>query len=315
MGRRRGTGGRLALLACAVVLSALLSSFVVDRRGLSSLAVVGPSSASRGNGNATASRRWDGGGDDDAVDFRAVPSFEGGGGPSEDPAEASCRALSRHMGGGWEHEHGADPDGPAAASGYYFPKELGWLRGEGSPSEWAECVRSTDGTMYQGPLGNQCGACGVTGFRPSHSTWSLPGEGGKGPETKPEPLREEEEDPPAIALVKRLSRRNQTLCIAGDSVDKQLYRALNNLLVRHGNLPGGQQHGYTVTTSERIVKVNYTAVSPTLEWVRGWMVMNDIPERTLRVRAPGGEEYSATVRMIKTYAWTPWNTLFMDECE
>ncbi|EJK55426.1 hypothetical protein THAOC_24843, partial [Thalassiosira oceanica] len=119
-------------------------------------------------------------------------------------------------------------------------------------------------------------------------------------------------DPPAIALVRRLSLRNQTLCIAGDSIDKQLYAALHRLLVRQGNLPG--RHGYTVKTSGRIVEVNYTAISPTLGWVKGWMVMNDIPERTFTVWGPEGEVFGATVRFIKTYAWTPWNTLFMDEC-
>ena len=149
--------------------------------------------------------------------------------------------------------------------------------------------------------------CGVPGFRPSHSTW-LTNEDGKGPERDGDG-----EDPPAVALVKRLSIRNQTLCIAGDSIDKQLYDALNNLLVRRGNLPG--QYGYTVKTKERIVKVNYTAISPTLGWVQGWMVMNDIPERTYTVWGPEGKVYSATLRFIKTYAWTPWNTLFMDECE
>lgn len=323
MGRRRGT---TAVLACAVVLLALLATFVVDRRGLSSVSAVVPSLANAtarvgSNGTSAASllsslRRRGGWGNVSAwrrpsSPSGGKPSLEESGGPS-DPAEASCRTLQRHIGGRWEHEYELDPSSTFPAAGRYLPKELGWLRGEGSPSEWAQCVHSTDGTMYQGSLGNQCGACAVPGFRPSHSTW-LPSGDGKSPGETAGPGGDDDGgDPPAIALVRRLSLRNQTLCIAGDSIDKQLYAALNRLLVRQGNLPG--RHGYTVKTSGRIVEVNYTAISPTLGWVKGWMVMNDMPERTFTVWGPEGEVFGATVRFIKTYAWTPWNTLFMDEC-
>lgn len=240
-----------------------------------------------------------------------------------------CERLASHEGGHWEHHYPSSLNGSEAAIqdlvlGHllnassvrerYFPVEIDWMAGNNWPanrlSAGCNIEYNPDGhgsLMYQSSLGNQCGkqSCLVQGFRPSLSHW-VPANISYGSPSTGGPTS------PTLNLVHRLAKANRTLCLAGDSIDYQFYDALLHNIFRQQLL----QNRINVTVGERRdVPVNYTNETGVPLYTI-YATMQSIKETTVTLAdaADGGAAHSATIRYFQTYGWSPWNTMFMEDC-
>lgn len=199
----------------------------------------------------------------------------------------------------------------------YFPQELNWMAGY----DWPETlfrVRGDDPPiMYRSRLGNQGGSCGRDKFQPSLSMW-IPADVNNS--SMMSRINKKKILSPSLRLIERLARskKHNTLCMLGDSIDFQFYDALRYNIMRQQTL----QNDINISMSDTIfIPVNYTngthgtGVPPYM----GWMTMTDIQETKISLRYNNDDhdssmKHTAVFRYYQSYGWSPWSTLFMDDC-
>mmetsp|Transcript_18160 Transcript_18160/g.39515 ORF Transcript_18160/g.39515 Transcript_18160/m.39515 type:complete len:602 (+) Transcript_18160:168-1973(+) len=232
----------------------------------------------------------------------------------------------------------------------YLPQEIDWLRGKNLPDGKGEkCNAFGRGAMYTSTMGNQCErwCYGHDSFRPSHSVWTLDENDDDGKDSvgssknnnnimQQNQQQEEQQhhqqqnhnpyNTPSMKLIQRLSKRNETLCFAGDSIDSQIHDALSNnlrriqLLLQNNinnlkNNHGQQQLLARITVDEREIAVDYVKeYGDGAEWIKGWMVMTAIKETSVTVEWRDGSRSTSRFQFFKTYGYPPWNFEFMNEC-
>lgn len=241
----------------------------------------------------------------------------------------SCEALALHEGGHWEHLHSSEL-GNGSQSGailnsssvreQYLPIEIDWLAGKNWPGNtWNQEHRASrredyqydgdDALMYTSKMGNQLGKCGVPGFEPTLSRWvaadnttsKIDGTAREGPAS------------PTLRLVQRLAKAKKNMCLMGDSIDFQFSYALRHNLFRQRLL----QDRINITISSRQIPVNYTNETGSPPYI-SWMTMQNIPETTVSLKDledDGGTTHFTTIRYFLAYGWSPWNALFMEDCD
>ena len=254
----------------------------------------------------------------------------------------SCKTLLLHEGGHWEHHyyHQQLLDSTTKKELYtsifnntiqhYFPQEMDWILNNRSwPDSWVTCFHSDISDtqppyMYQSKLGNQCGSCGVVGFQPSLSTW-VPAQFTNASTSnnatteyiaqiqQPEYDKNVEGMSPSLRLIQQLAESNDTLCLAGDSIDFQFYDALRNNLIRQQYLLRlhklqqsnlfNQIQNLSISETRRI-PVNFTDFGLPPYHIY-WMTMDNIIETTVTLTYANGSTYTSTFRYFKTYGWSP----------
>mmetsp|Transcript_30025 Transcript_30025/g.63668 ORF Transcript_30025/g.63668 Transcript_30025/m.63668 type:complete len:329 (+) Transcript_30025:255-1241(+) len=242
-----------------------------------------------------------------------------------------CEAIMLHEGGRWLH-HYFSPynqslfnNASSLIRKTFLPTEIDWLAQEKVQySSWNECLppneRERHGIMYKSKLGNQCG-CAIKEFKPSLSMWLPAVSTISGSQSPPRANIHHDTNTnatasPSIRLIQRLAKANQTLCFAGDSIDFQFYDALRNNLNRQKSL----QNQINVTVgSNRQIPVNYTNETGRPQYT-GFMSMNIIEETVVSLEYNNtdhnyaGQTHTSVFRYFKTYGWSPWNTVFMQDC-
>ncbi|KAL7528668.1 hypothetical protein ACHAWF_002657 [Thalassiosira exigua] len=188
----------------------------------------------------------------------------------------SCQQLLAHENGHWKHNFHSEGRAPflnhRSTHQMYFPMEKGWLRGNSLPENFAKCTWSNKYFMYKSLLGHQCG-CGVKGFAPSHSVWVHNVTSGMSSPNGANPGYPEAS--PTVLLARRLADANATLCFSGDSIDYQIYVAMQNNLQRmhqlHQLYNPGKSKLFSVAKREIMVTGKYPTQPGKVDdwWLRG----------------------------------------------
>lgn len=258
-----------------------------------------------------------------------------------------CNILLSHEKGHWQHTT-SDTFPSALQSNpsikrLLFPKEVEWMKGRLPWQGFDTCKYEKNMLMYNGIVGHQCG-CGVRGFEPSLPEWIF--------DTTIKSRQYSDEDDAihpswaeyyessaTLRLARELANANATLCFAGDSIDYQIYYAMQNNLKRVSQL-----HAMHSSVSPRILNVmtreivvNHTTTPGTMD---DWFLNGRRPPNgdgsfvTGNRPPPGGfgSMYSiletkawfkneneldsklARIRYFMTYGWSPWNVDFMENC-
>ena len=191
-------------------------------------------------------------------------------------------------------------------------------------------------------MGNQCG-CGTRGFQPSHSIWVYdndtinsttflgvrhnPGNTNRTKSSNPVQLHPYLGSA-TIRLAQRTSKANATLCFAGDSIDLQFYRAIENNLRRLIQLQQLQDTNtpFNIYLTTSNVAVNHTTKPGSIraghrpsaeDPYHGFRLMDVIEETMVYMDEDSVEGRGLRVgrfRYYKFYGWSPWNVEFMEEC-
>ena len=274
-------------------------------------------------------------------------------------ADSYCQALMDHESGHWQHYLLDDPsdfkNGRASLLNdtsihkMYFPKEMEWIKGK-NLQNFGTCTQSINILMYNSNMGHQCG-CGVRGFRPTHSVWVRDNTTknsigmvkqntmNSATTTFPTSSTNHHDNSPTFRLVKHLASVDGTLCFAGDSMDFQIYNAMQNNLIRLMQLH--QIHNFNtpkpLSIVSREIPVNHTTEPGNInDWYLHGHRPPDGDGSFLHGRRPPpggfGSMYSiletkaffsdgnssqvrrARIRYYMTYGWSPWNVDFMEEC-
>jgi len=231
-----------------------------------------------------------------------------------------CEALTLHEKGNWQH-HYFSPNGSEGSipswntssfQNMYLPQEIDWIEGNKLPSTNSSTTNkcNTRGVMYTSPMGNQCFPwCGVEGFRPSHSVWTVQNSGDNDDARMTTTTTRGRNNSqqhhylgsPSLRLIQRLAKFNETLCFAGDSIDFQIYAALLNNLQRIQLLQSqSDDNRVRISLESREIPVNYTKeYGEGAEWIKGWMVMRNIPETRVTLEYGDGNISTSAFRWYK----------------
>ncbi|KAL3793881.1 hypothetical protein HJC23_002128 [Cyclotella cryptica] len=259
-----------------------------------------------------------------------------------------CNALLAHEEGHWQHTS-YDSFAQLAMNNpsikrLHFPKELDWLKGRVPSNGFGTCSWEKNMLMYNGILGHQCG-CEVRGFQPSLSEWVY------NTTARPSTLDNLDENSgfhpswneyyktsATLRLARMLANANATLCFAGDSIDYQIYYAMQNNLKRVSQLHAMHYGGNPelVHVMDREIKVTHSTEPGTMEdWYRtgrrppdgdgsfvtgnrpppgGFGSMYSILETKAWFENDNLNPKLARIRFFMTYGWSPWNVEFMESC-
>ena len=148
----------------------------------------------------------------------------------------TCSALKAHQDGHWKHTSNLTGSVDFAHSVFqYYPKEVSWLLREGVQPDFGFCMPPRQYLSYTTSVGHQCG-CKHSDFAPTHSKWTHRGMAAVADPILLEGRPNYAEMSPTVRLAKSLAKAQGTICLAGDSIDYQIYVALGNNLKRAAQL-------------------------------------------------------------------------------
>ena len=209
----------------------------------------------------------------------------------------------------------------------YLSQEMNWLHGKSLPPTFgnSQCIWTDDddgrGISYLSTNGNQCG-CGTAAFQPSHSIWVLNEENTSKATTSRANSQYNDifGESPSIKLARRFARKNQTVCFAGDSIERQFHTALRNNLHRAELLHREHLNKSIVNVTTHQYPLHYvtnaTSYGRTERYRMPddfWMFGREVEETTVTFMDSPREGFR--FKYFKQYMWAPWMYEHMESCD
>ena len=218
----------------------------------------------------------------------------------------TCRALKAHQDGHWQHTSNLTTDVEFAHNLFrYYPKEVSWLMREGVQPDFGFCMPPRQYLSYITMVGHQCG-CKHSDFTPTHSKWIHSGMSVAANPILLEGRPDYADASPTVRLARSLAKAQGTICLAGDSIDYQIYMALGNNLKREAQL--FKQYVKTdevlLSVLQREIKVSYSTKPG--DWDSFWKNGQRPPDGDgsfLNARRPPPNGFGSMYSILETKAF------------